>query len=130
MKNQNRAIIKSLAEMAWADGEVTEEERALLFTVCLQMGATEEEMEELREVLGQSQAVQNDGESLEQALPDKASRLSVMRVLLTMSFVDGALDFAEFHVIERKARELGIDSDELEQLRQEAVEAADKFKQT
>ena len=126
MDNQNRVIMKTLAEMAWADGKVTEEEKALLFRVCLQMGATPEEAEELKEALGQpSQTSEGD---LKEALPDKASRLNVMRILMTMSFIDGALDFAEFDVIEGKAKELGLTADELETLRREALAAAEDFR--
>jgi uncharacterized tellurite resistance protein B-like protein len=126
MDNQNRVIMKTLAEMAWADGKVTEEEKALLFSVCLQMGATPEEAEELKEALGQpSQTSEGD---LKEALPDKASRLNVMRILMTMSFIDGALDFAEFDVIEGKAKELGLTADELETLRREALAAAEDFR--
>ena len=126
MDNQNRVIMKTLAEMAWADGKVTEEEKALLFSVCLQMGATPEEAEELKEALGQpSQTSEGD---LKEALPDKASRLNVMRILMTMSFIDGALDFAEFDVIEGKAKELGLTSEELETLRREALAAAEDFR--
>ena len=126
MDNQNRVIMKTLAEMAWADGKVTEEEKALLFSVCLQMGATPEEAEELKEALGQpSQTSEGD---LKEALPDKASRLNVMRILMTMSFIDGALDFAEFDVIEGKAKELGLTADELEPLRREALAAAEDFR--
>ena len=126
MDNQNRVIMKTLAEMAWADGKVTEEEKALLFSVCLQMGATPEEAEELKEALGQpSQTSEGD---LKEALPDKASRLNVMRILMTMSFIDGALDFAEFDVIEGKAKELGLTAVELETLRREALAAAEDFR--
>ena len=126
MDNQNRVIMKTLAEMAWADGKVTEEEKALLFSVCLQMGATPEEAEELKEALGQpSQTSEGD---LKEALPDKASRLNVMRILMTMSFIDGALDFADFDVIEGKAKELGLTADELETLRREALAAAEDFR--
>ena len=126
MDNQNRVIMKTLAEMAWADGKVTEEEKALLFSVCLQMGATPEEAEELKEALGQpSQTSEGD---LKEALPDKASRLNVMRILMTMSFIDGALDFAEFDVIAGKAKELGLTADELETLRREALAAAEDFR--
>ena len=124
MNNRHKAILKSLAEMAWADGEVTPEERAMLFTVCLQMGATEEEMDDLREVLGRPDGSSSD---LSSALPDKASRLNVMRILLTMSFVDGALAFAEYDLIEKKAQELGIDAEEMETLRQEALKASKAF---
>lgn len=126
MDNQNKVIMKTLSEMAWADGKVTEEEKALLYSVCLQIGASPEEAEELKEVLGQpGKLVEGD---LKDALPDKASRLNVMRILMTMSFIDGALDFAEFDVIESKAKELGLSPEELETLRREALAAAEDFR--
>ena len=119
--------MKSLAEMAWADGQVTEEEKAMLLNVCLQLGASPEEAEELKEVLGQPTKPQ-EGE-LKDVLPDKASRLNVMRIIMTMSFIDGAMDFAEFDVIQNKAKELGLSSEELETLRKEALTAAESFQQ-
>ena len=125
MENRNKVIMKSLAEMAWADGEVTDEEKAMLFNVCLQLGASPEEAEELKEVLGEP-TQSHEGE-LKDVLPDKASRLNVMRVIMTMSFIDGAMDFAEFDVIQSKAEELGLNSEELETLRKEALVAAESF---
>lgn len=111
--------------MAWADGEVTDEERALLFSTCMQMGASEEEVAELQSVLGQpSEIGSND---LKSVLPDKASRLNVMRALLTMSFVDGALGFAEYDLIEKKGQELELTIEELENLRKQALIAAQSF---
>lgn len=125
MEAQRKEIIKSLAQMAWADGEVTDEERALLFSTCIQMGASEEEVAELKEALGQVQG--DDGASLKGVLPDKASRENVMRAILTMSFIDGALGFAEYDLIEKKGQELELSADELEALRKEALEAAQAF---
>jgi uncharacterized tellurite resistance protein B-like protein len=125
MDPRNKVIMKSLAEMAWADGQVTDEEKAMLFNVCLQLGASPEEAEELKEVLGEPTSP-NEGE-LKDVLPDKASRLNVMRVLMTMSFIDGAMDFAEFDVIQSKAEELGLNPEELETLRKEALSAAESF---
>lgn len=127
MNSQSREILRSLAEVAWADGEVTEEERALLFTTCFQLGASEEEVEELHEILGEPDSNPPSQDELKAVLPDKASRLNVMRALLTMSFVDGALAFAEYDVIEKKCAELEISAEELETLRQEALEAAKSF---
>lgn len=126
MDNRSKAIMKSLAEMAWADGKVTDEEKAMLFNVCLMMGADSQDAEVLHEILGQPE--QDTDADLKDLLPDKASRLNVMRVLLTMSFIDGALDFAEFSVVERKAKELDITPEELETLRKEALSAAESFK--
>ena len=48
---------------------------------------------------------------------------------MTMSFIDGAMDFAEFGVIQSKAKELGLNSEELETLRKEALAAAESFQQ-
>ena len=125
MDTQNKQILRSLAEVAWADGEVTEDERALLFSICLQFGATEEEMSDLKEVLGKPNGEPGD---LNGVLPDKESRLNVMRSLLIMSFVDGALAFAEFDLLAKKADELEITRDEMETLRQEALSASESFR--
>lgn len=125
MDTQNKQILRSLAEVAWADGEVTEDERALLFSICLQFGATEEEMSDLKEVLGKPNGEPGD---LNEVLPDKESRLNVMRSLLIMSFVDGALAFAEFDLLAKKADELEITRDEMETLRQEALSASESFR--
>lgn len=127
MEHQRKEIMKSLAGIAWADGEVTDNERALLFTVCLQMGASEEEVEELQEVLGKPQNAPTSLEDLKSVLPDKQSRLNVMRVLLTMSMMDGVLSFSEFELIEKTSAELGIDSEELETLRHDAIKAAEAY---
>ncbi len=126
MESQKREIIKSLAEMAWADGEVTDEERALLFSTCMQMGASEEEIAELKSVLGPP-SKEASGDGLKAVLPDKASRHNVMRALLTMSFIDGALGFAEFDLIEKKGQELEISPEDMETLRKEAIRAAESF---
>lgn len=127
MEEQRKEIIKSLAGVAWADGEVTEEERALLFAVCLQLGASDEEVEELEEVLGKPADVAQSVAELKAALPDKETKLNVMRVLLTMSLIDGVLSFSEFELIEKTSAELGLTSDDLESLRKEAVRAAKAF---
>ena len=112
--------------MAWADGEVTDEERALLFSTCMQMGASEEEIAELKSVLGPPSG-EPAADGLKAVLPDKASRQNVMRALLTMSFIDGALGFAEFDLIEKKGQELEISAEDMETLRKEAIRAAESF---
>ena len=114
--------------MAWADGEVTDEERALLFSTCMQMGASEEEIAELKSVLGPPTG-DATADGLKAVLPDKASRHNVMRALLTMSFIDGALGFAEFDLIEKKGQELEISPEDMETLRKEAIRAAESFNQ-
>ncbi|MFA5504216.1 MAG: hypothetical protein WC423_02245 [Vulcanimicrobiota bacterium] len=126
MENRNQVILRALSEMARADGKVTDEEKALLLDTCLQIGASPEETEELKDLLGSSEA-SGSPVDLKCALPDHASRLKVMKILMTLSFIDGTLDFAEFKVIESKAKELGVNPDELESLRLEALAAAEEF---
>ena len=123
MNQQAQSIIKSLAEMAWADGEISPEERALLFNVMVSMGADPEDMDEMGSVLGRPGAGVEEA-PLSEVIPDMPSRLNVMRALLTMSFVDGILSFAELTLIEKLAKDLEIDRDQLEEIRQEAVVAA------
>ena len=80
MEEQRKEIIKSLAGVAWADGEVTEEERALLFAVCLQLGATDQEVDELEEVpAGNTVIFSAHGVSL--AVREEAERRAVVRVI-------------------------------------------------
>lgn len=129
MQDQKKEILKSLAKIAWADGEVTQEERALLFTVCLQLGATEEEVAELDDVFGQSEASTANATDLKAVLPEKSARLNVIRMLLTMSMVDGAMAFSEFDLIEKTCQDLDISAEELESLRVEADSAAKAFQQ-
>lgn len=124
MDEQSKEVLKGLAEVAWADGKVTAQERALLFHVCLQMGASAQELQEMEDIFGK-QAVSAE---LQSVLPDKATRLNVMRALLTMSFVDGALGFAEFELLTQKSEELEITAQEMETLREQASRAAEGLK--
>ncbi|MCA9793379.1 MAG: TerB family tellurite resistance protein [Candidatus Eremiobacteraeota bacterium] len=120
MDAQNKEIIKSLVKMAWADGEVSHKEQELLAAILLKMGCSEEEVD------GLGEAPEEDPR-LDEVLPDKESRMNIMRALMTMSFVDGILSFDEFAYINRLAEQLDISNDELETLRQEALVAADDY---
>lgn len=125
MNSESREIIKGLAAMAWADGEVSPEEHALLLKVLSEAGASPEDMEEFSELLGRSETEADPSNvHLDSVLEDEESRLNVMRALLIMSFMDGVLSFAEFTQIEKFAKDLNINSEQLDALRNEALEAA------
>jgi uncharacterized tellurite resistance protein B-like protein len=126
MNDQDREIIKSLAEMAWADGEVSPEERSLLVKVLIEAGSDPDDAEELDKLLARPAGGSSTPPlaRLEAAGLDEERRLSVMRVLLIMSFMDGVLSFAEFTQIEKAQEALGISQLQLEILRAEAIEAA------
>ncbi len=119
MDERQKEVIKGLVKMAWADGEVSEAEQTMLTSILLRMGCSEEEVEGLGEE-------PPEDPRLDEVLPDKESRISTMRALITMSFVDGVLSFAEFDYIQAAAEQLGVTDDELEQLRQEALAAVEE----
>lgn len=121
MDAQQNEIVKSLIQMAWADGEVAEAEKALLSSILMNLGCSTDEVDKLAEQWSGG----GEPARLDEVLKDTESRHNAMRALLTMSFVDGALSFKEFTYIERVARQLEIGDDELEKLRIEAVKAAD-----
>lgn len=129
MDAKSREIVKSLAEMAWADGVVSPEERALLLKILIEAGANPEDADEIEQLLAAPSAnVLSEPAQLGRVELDHEGKLSVMRALLIMSFMDGVLSFAEFGQIERVAQELEISSDELDELRAEASSAAESLK--
>lgn len=129
MDVRSREIVKSLAEMAWADGVVSPEERALLLKILIEAGANPDDTEELEHLLAAPSAdVLSEPAHLGRIELDHEGKLSVMRALLIMSFMDGALSFAEFGQLERVAQELEISQEEIDVLRAEALAAAESLK--
>lgn len=121
MNEQSRAIIQALANMAWADGQVSPEESALILKAVAAAGTPADEVEELASLLASAPAPVD----LRAADLDEEGRLGVMRALLIMSFMDGHVSFAEYAQIESMQRELGISQEQLDTLRAEAVAAAE-----
>lgn len=131
MDAKSREIIKSLAELAWADGTVTPEERGLLLKVLSEAGANPDDIETIDDLLAAPSAnILGEPARLQDMDLDEESKQNVLRALLIMSFMDGALSFAEFSHIEQTAREFGIDSERLETLRTEALGAAETLKKS
>jgi uncharacterized membrane protein YebE (DUF533 family) len=126
MDEQSRQIVRRLAEMAWADGEVTPQERALLMNALRAAGADPEAVHDLDNLLARpgEEAGDHSGELVAEEL-DEERKLGVMRALMIMSFMDGVLSFAEFAQIERTQKDLGITAEQMERLRAEALAAAE-----
>ncbi len=123
MDSKSRQIIASLAKMAWADGEVSDSERALLIKVFVEAGATEDDVEEFGALLENPESIAQGSEDLA-AVVDEESRDNVMKALLIMSFMDGILSFSEMSLLEETQQALEISPDKLEELRQEALVTA------
>jgi uncharacterized tellurite resistance protein B-like protein len=128
MDDQSRQIIKAMVEMAWADGHASPEESSLLVRALQEAGANPNDVEEFGKLLSRP----NDGEAaqIDPSHLDPDKRLSVMRALLIMSFMDGHVSFAEYSQIERWQKELEIAPEQMEILRAEALAAADTISAT
>lgn len=116
MDARQALLLKTLVQMAWADQKLVDAEKALLSRVLGELGATPEEIVSLESA---PEAV--NLEQLAQTLPGQAERLEAMRLLLKVAFVDDTLTFEEFDLVGRLAQALGIDEEQLEALRQQAL---------
>lgn len=123
MDHSSLQIVKSLVKMAWADGNISPEERSLLTKVLAEAGADPGDVSELDKLL--SEGATGEPVSFDASDLDEEKRLGVMRALLIMSFMDGHVSFAEFTQIEKMQKELGISDEQLEVLRGEAIAAAE-----
>jgi uncharacterized membrane protein YebE (DUF533 family) len=131
MDEQAREIVKALVEMAWADGQVSPEESALLIKCLQEAGAAEQDVEELTRLLAQPGGENVvSAANIDVASLDEEKRLGVMRALMIMSFMDGHVSFAEYARIEQMQAKLGISAEQLEVLRSEAVAAAETLAAT
>lgn len=120
MDQRQKAIVKSLFQVAWADGHVSAEESALLANFLPRLGLS---MAEMICEMDAGLTENPEGEApLEHLLPDHESRLAAMELLVRVSFSDGHLADAEVEYLGHLAVRLGIGSGELEQMRQRALQ--------
>ncbi|MBI3925621.1 MAG: DUF533 domain-containing protein [Armatimonadetes bacterium] len=117
MDATERALLKGLVQVIWADGEVDQKEREMLGGILAQMGCSAEEIQEV--------AAMMMGERKEQValtdLPDRESRREIMKVLLAMAMADDRIDVNEVRFLNKMANHLEIDEDDLEVLKAETV---------
>lgn len=96
--------------MAWADGELAPQEVDRLTLALTRWGVPREEVH--RHWL----APPEDPAELERVLPDHATRMAAVKLLLEMSRADGRMDFRELHYVRTIAARLGISQQELDTL--------------
>lgn len=121
MQPQQAEMVKALLKMAWADGEASEEEVEVLSRLMVRLGLPLAERVTVLD--GGLSAPIEEKDHLEQALPDRDSRLQAMEMLLTVCFSDETLAPQEISYIQDLAGRLGISAPELETLRQRAMKA-------
>ncbi len=119
MDERQKNILGALIQMAWADGKITPEETQMISSFADRLGISlVDRISELASGLSQRREEQEI--ELEKVLPDHASRLEAMQMLVSLSFADGSLDSGEMDYLGRLALRLGIQAHELEQMRQSA----------
>lgn len=117
MDASDKALLRSLIAVAWADGKVAKEERALVDSLIESFHADEAETKELLRFASARRTL--DDVALKEL--DAGSRRRLLQLAVMVSFVDGAQDETERALIEDLARRLEISKEESEPLLKDAA---------
>lgn len=115
MDERRRQILRSLLQLAHADGLVVAEEEALLHEVLRSLGGTGVELQTLEESVAGACMV-----PLEEFLSDPGERRQIMRLLVDLSMCDGSRSFSEETYVAAMANRLGLSYAELQEIQAEA----------
>lgn len=117
MENRERALLKGLVQLIWADGEVSEEERLMLGGILSELGSSAAEIEEVGRMMVEPPSL----EDLREKVPDAESRREIMKLLVAMAMADGRVETSEIRFLDRLAERLEIPSAELETLKEQTL---------
>lgn len=112
--DREREVLKSLVGVIWADGDVSDKERAILGNILLKLGYTEDEIIEVGKFMQDGASPDLDG-----LFPRADSRRKLMKVLCNLSAADGATSLGELRYLNAMARQLQIEPEELAEIRAE-----------
>jgi len=118
MQEAEKALVKSLVHVIWADGEVTEDERRLMGGVLSQLDLDEKSLTEVASMMNQPPDLKN----LKDSVQDPEARKEIMKVLLAMAMADGKVEISELRFLNKIARQLEIGDSELEVLKNETLQ--------
>ncbi len=118
MEQRERALLKGLVQLIWADGEVSEQERLMLGGILSELGVTTAEIEEV----GRMMIAPPSLEDLRDQIPDTESRHEIMKLLVAMSMADGQVDTTELRFLDRLAAHLEIPPEVMEELKEQTVQ--------
>jgi len=104
MLPSDRALLRSLIAVAWADGKIAEEETALIDSLIESFGATEEEAVEFHAFASEKRTL--DDVPLQDL--DEGSRRRLLQLAVLVSYVDGSQDETEHARIDDLAGRLEI----------------------
>ena len=108
MHEQDKAILKSLVAVAWADGKFASEEKEMLEALISAFDANEREANELREFAKTKRTL--DDVPLKELSPD--DRRTLLNHAVVLTFIDGTQADEEKALIDTLAGRLEIASPE------------------
>lgn len=117
MQEAEKALLKSLVHVIWADGEVNEDERRLLGGVLNQLDLDDKALTEVASMMARPPDLAN----LRESVKDNESRREIMKVLLAMAMADGKVEISELRFLNKIARQLELSDQELENLKNETI---------
>ena len=121
MQEAEKALIKSLVHVIWADGEVSEDERRLLGGVLSQLDLDDKALGEVASMMAKPPDLTN----LKESVKDVESRKEIMKVLLAMAMADGKVEISELRFLNKIARQLELSDADLETLKKETISELD-----
>ncbi len=126
MHEENKAILKALVPVAWADGVFADQEKEVLDALLEAFGADEEEAAELHEYAKTPKTVDD--------IPITDLSFDDRRVLLQhavfLSFADGDPSEPELKLIDAMVEKLRIPVEEATALREAATDRAKRYLNT
>lgn len=125
MHDQDKAMLKSLVAVAWADGRFAEEEREMLEALLNGFDASEKEANDLREYAKTPRTI--DDIPLGELSADDKKLLLNHAVVLT--FIDGHQSDDEKKLIDSLVKKLGIWADEADEIITSAAKRAERLLQ-
>lgn len=123
MADSNHGLVQALFQMAWADDIVTPEEVEALTTVLRKLGFSLSQViclldQNLSEPPSESAPL-----VLENLFENREDQKTALQHLMTVCFSTGSIDPEQVGYIEGLVVRMGLGAEELEELRQRAVEA-------
>lgn len=123
MHEQDKAILKSLVTVAWADGKFANEEKEMLEALIAAFGATEAEAQEIREYAASHRSL-DDIPITDLSAGDRRTLLNHAVVL---TFIDGRQTEDEKKLIHQLAEKLRIGEEESRDIIQAAEARAKRL---
>src|SRR5262245_37947905 len=123
MHDQDRAIVRALVPVAWADGVFADREKEMLDALLDAYNASDEERKELNAYAAEKRSL----EDIDLQELSAADRRILLQHAVLLSFADGDQSTDELDLLKRLAQKLRIPDDEATALLSAAAERAKKF---